>query len=106
MGGEIFLPAFSSAEPAYVSDALRNLRNGSFPMVFIFDRNISLEILRPEFLQDGRYIRYSGAEGLVVGSFSHAIQIFEVAADDAPLQDPQAIDRFEVGTYPMPRIGT
>ena len=64
-------------------------------MVFVFDREVALETLASEFFQNSRYVRNACAEGHVVSFTRHFVQVFEMTADDTPLQDADAIDGLE-----------
>src|SRR4051812_2264844 len=87
-------------------DALRNVRDGFGPLVFVFDRNVAIEPLTREFIQNGRDIGDAGAIRKVMSAFfSKLVQVLQVAADDSPFENFQAIHGFETGTNPMARIG-
>src|SRR5882762_9758225 len=86
------------------SDALGYVGHGMIPIIFIFDRYVAFESLALQFAQDALYVRNASAKNGIGQRFADLGSFFEVATDNAPVQNLEGIQRFDVGGCPMAGI--
>src|SRR5439155_21002630 len=65
------------------ADALGDVGDGIFPLVFVFDGDVAFEVLALQFIQNCRNVRHAGAVWQVVRlDLAELVQVFQVTADD------------------------
>src|SRR6185295_407032 len=95
----------TSDPTAHEADALGHIRHRMVPIVFVFDRNMALEILPLQLIQDAFDIRDAGAVDRIRQLAVDLWTLFQVQADDASLQQFDSIEWFDAGRAPMAGIG-
>ena len=101
---KLFLGSFGGIA-ANEADALRDLRQGVIPVVFVFDGHVAFEALAFEFVQNSGDITDACAPGYVMTVAAELMQVFHVGVDDTAFEDFQAVDRVQTAADPVPDIG-
>ena len=86
-------------------DALGDFGDVVIPVVLVFERDIAVEALAFQFVEDPGHIGDAGAEGHIVGVGSHAIEILQMTADEAAFKDLEAFHGVQIRAHPMAGIG-
>ncbi len=77
------------------TDALCHARDVVFPVMFVFDRNVSFESLGLQLIEHVCDIADARSVGYVVAGSPHLIEILEVRANDSTLENLQTFYRIE-----------
>src|ERR1043166_5962237 len=87
---------------ADIPNALRDVRDGIFPIALVLDGDVPVELLPPQFAQDAFHVSDAQAERQIrcVG-IAGLDNIFQMHADDAALEDSQSSDRIHAGAGPV-----
>lgn len=76
-------------------DVGADLGNAVFPIVFVLDRNVTVELLLLQLIQAGGEVHHAGA-GDHHRRLSVSGLVLEVHADDPAFENAQAFDGLEV----------
>src|ERR1700744_4580666 len=91
----------SRAETAPEANAPGDVHDVVFPVVFVLDGDVADEFLALELVENGGNVRNTSAIRDVMGVRRFFIQVLEVNADDATIQDFEAFNRIQSRTHPM-----
>src|SRR6266545_2958320 len=87
------------------TDALRHVRHGVLPVVLVLNRDVAIEPLGLEFVQTAFDVGDTPAVDGIGQTLSNLGAFLQVAADDATLEDAQALDRLKTGRCPVAGVG-
>jgi hypothetical protein len=91
---------------AHEADALRDVGDRIFPVVFVLHRDVAVEILAPQLVEDALDVGNAVAEGNVVPAGAGDVEVLEVAAEDAPAEDAKRVHRPHARADPVAGVGT